>query len=292
MAICNNRMPNGGIRFTRKSTHENELRLYQSYWNELARLYGTYTDYFVYNYQLTAHDFIYGEHPTAPFDPPRGMTLLAEMPNDSLLLSKFGIQTNADATFIIPIQTYREVYGPNAEPKAGDLIRLTELGWDRPGGPGDLNTSVVQVTSCEDVVNPLDGICGIVSSAPLGCNTDAIAYSAYNDPTFFSTLLRGAPVFEITERRDQNMSQQYNVLQGHYVWIVHAKKFDYSYQPEAPREPGNDQVSDETIYGKLSGGSNFPEEAKKYPQNINEESDRNWDYSKHTGNNDSVYGRY
>ena len=117
-------------------------------------------------------------------------------------------------------------------------------------------------------------------------------YSSYNDIETFNKLLRGAPIFEITERRDENMTMNFNMLQGHYVWILHAKRFDYSYQPDAPREPGSDQVSDETMYGKLSGGSNFPEFGKKYNQNVEDESKRIWDYEKRPGNDTSVYGKY
>jgi hypothetical protein len=84
----------------------------------------------------------------------------------------------------------------------------------------------------------------------------------------------------------------YNMLQGHYVWILHAKRFDYSYQPDAPREPGMDQISDETMYGKLSGGTNFPEIPKKYNQNVEDESKRIWDYNNREGSNSSVYGKY
>jgi len=287
--------PNGGIRFTRKSTHTNERLLFQSYWEEQARLYGTFVDYFIYNYRLSAHDFIYGEHPTAEFAAPRGMAILAQFNNDSLLLSKFGIQTDADATFIIPIKTYREIYGPLAEPKSGDLIRMTELGWDRPGGVQDLSTiGNMPTTACDDFVSSLDEICrqSNVEQGILDCRTDSTAYSSYDTSGVFSQLLRGAPVFEITERRDENLTMHYNVLQGHYVWICHAKRFDYSYQPNAPREPGSDQVSDETLYGKLSGGTQYPEDPKKYPQNITDESNEEWDYDTVTGDNTDVYGNY
>ena len=294
MARCSD-SPNAGQRFTRKTTHKSERLLFQSYWKELANLYGSFTDYFTYNYQLSAHDYVYGEQPTAKFAPPHGITILVQMTNDSLLLAKFGIQTDADATFIIPIQTFREVYGPTAEPKSGDLIRMTELGWDRPGGVDDLNVTNLPgpVTACEDMINPLDTICrqAAMDEGILDCNTDSSAYSGYDTSAVFDNLLRGAPVFEITERRDENMTLNYNVLQGHYVWICHAKRFDYSYQPDAPREPGSDQVSDETMYGKLTGGTNYPEDPKKYPQNIDDEAKKEWDYDQ-VGKGDSVYGGY
>lgn len=286
---------NIGLRLNRKSANENERRLFMNWWKEATRMYGTYIDYYTYDYTTSAHDFFYGEQPLAPFSGPTGMLMLAQMNNDSLLLSKFGIRTDADATFIIPIQSFRESFGNNAaEPKSGDLIRLTELGLDRPGGMMDINTTSVSgsLTGCNQIANPLDGVCNnIPADSAINCFTDTLAYSGYDDPSTFNNLIRGAPVFEITERRDENLTMQINQLGGHYIWILHAKRFDYSYQPNAPREPGSDQVSDETLYGKLSGGTNYPEKDKTYTDNTDDAAENNWSYIKR-GNNTNVYGGY
>jgi hypothetical protein len=290
--------PIAGVRLNRKSTNENERRLFQSWWVELNQLYGTYVDYYVYDYSLSAHDSFYGEHPLAPFTGPKPMLMMAQFNNDSLLLAKFGIRTDADVTFIIPIITFRAAFNSNlAEPKAGDLIRLTELGWDRPGGVDDINMLVSETSTCSGLAanDPLKMICEdslVENSNVPNCKTDTIFYSSYNDMETFEKLTRGAPIYEITERRDENMTMNYNMLKGHYVWILHAKRFDYSYQPDAPREPGHDQISDETMYGKLSGGTNTPELGKKYDQNVEKESDRIWDYDKRPGNNTNIYGNY
>ncbi len=294
------------FRYGNKATNSNERRLFQSYWNELNRMYGTFIHYFVYNYELSAHNSFYGEHPLATFElPPVPMTMLAQFNNDSLLLSKFGIRTDADVTFIIPIPTFRAAFNNDrAEPKAGDLIRLTELGWDRPGGWDDPNnfTDTTNVTSCEgrkDYLDPTNDICTIddlIQGTPIDCETIPNFYSEYDnlsgDIERFNRLVRGAPIFEITERRDENLTMNYNMLGGHYVWILHAKRFDYSYQPNAPREPGHDQVSDETMYGKLSGGTLYPEREKQYDQNVEQEKERIWDYETRPGSDDSVYGNY
>jgi hypothetical protein len=290
----------GNFRFTNKMANENERRLIQNYWLELTRMYGTYTDYYTYDYQTSAHDFFYGEHPMAPFSGPTPIIMLAQFNNDSLLLSKFGIRTDADATFIVPIISFRATFNSNAaEPKAGDLIRLTELGWDRPGSMDDINTITTETTSCSGytaAIDVLDLVCGSVVNPALSagetCSTVSNYYSTYNEASAFNSLVRGAPIFEITERRDEDLTMNYNMLQGHYVWILHCKRFDYSYQPNAPREPGMDQTSDETLYGKLSGGTNYPEAPKKYDQNVEDESKRIWDYSGRPGSNTSVYGNY
>ena len=124
---CNNSEGGPDLRIQRKSQNENERLLFQNWWKELIDIWGVYVDYFTYDYALSAHDFFYGEHPTAPFSGPTGMVMMAEFNNDSLMLSKFGIQTDADATYIVHIQSFRESMGSTAEPKAGDLIRMTEL---------------------------------------------------------------------------------------------------------------------------------------------------------------------
>jgi len=294
---CNSNNPYGNnYRVLRKSTNLNERRLFQSYWQELVNIYGTYIDYYTDMYSLTSHDSFYGEDTTAPYSKPTGLVLLAEFNNDSLLLSKFGIQTDADATFIIPILTYRETFGPNAEPKSGDLIRMTELGLDRPGGLNDMNTITAMPTACDERFDPLKAVCRENSEdgAVVDCHTDEQLTSEYDDLNNFNNLLRGAPVFEITERRDEILNMQYNSLLGHYVWIIHAKQYDYSYRPEAPRTPGSDQVSDDTLYGKLSGdnNSNWAENPKLYEQNTEKQSNEIWDYDMHSNSNDSVYGEY
>ena len=79
---------------------------------------------------------------------------------------------------------------------------------------------------------------------------------------------RGGKHFEITERLDQDV-QQINPLIGHYVWLVKAKRHDYSFEPNLPREEKSTQVKDD----------------------VTEASKSIFDYDAH-GNNDDVYGGY
>jgi len=58
-------------------------------------------------------------------------------------------------------------------------------------------------------------------------------------------------MFEITERVDQDNSQ-INPLMGHYVWMLKAKRFDYSFEPNITPEKGSNQVFDDTKYGTLT----------------------------------------
>jgi len=59
---------------------------------------------------------------------------------------------------------------------------------------------------------------------------------------------RDGKLFEVTERVDSDISQ-INPLMGHYVWMLKAKRFDYSFEPNAPLEKGSNQVHDDSKYG-------------------------------------------
>lgn len=62
---------------------------------------------------------------------------------------------------------------------------------------------------------------------------------------------RDGKMFEVTERVDEDNSQ-INPLMGHYVWMLKAKRFDYSFEPNITFEKGSTQVQDSTMYGTLS----------------------------------------
>ena len=279
---CNGQKP----RFVNKNSNANERNMFKQWWNEAIDLYGVQISYFTNLYNLTGHDFIYGEHPTAGFSAPVQMLMLAQMNSDSLLLSKFGIMADADLTLVITIDKFAESMGVlTAEPKAGDLIRMDELGYDRPGGGGYPNSYPYTQMTGESGAN----VCELDNpDAYSSLENGFISGGGYNPMTDW---LRGPNVFEITERRDENIPGQINPLMGHIVWYIKCKRFDYSYEPNAPREHGSNQVSDETLYGKLSGGTPTEEPPKKYPQNVDQEAQKNWDYSAN-GGRDRTYGDY
>ncbi len=62
---------------------------------------------------------------------------------------------------------------------------------------------------------------------------------------------RDGKLFEITERVDEDNSK-INPLMGHYVWLLKAKRFDYSWEPGITPEKGSQQVHDDTNYGTLT----------------------------------------
>jgi len=96
---------------------------------------------------------------------------------------------------------------------------------------------------------------------------------------------RGAKKYEITQRLDQEISQ-INPLLGHYVWLLKAKRLDYTFQSGLSAEPGSDQVHDGTVIGGLSSL-----ETKSYTSDADTESNNVFDYDAF-GNDDDVYGDY
>jgi len=95
--------------------------------------------------------------------------------------------------------------------------------------------------------------------------------------------------FEVTERLDEDVSR-INPLAGHYVWMVKAKRYDYSFEPGLSTEGGSDQVYDDKFSGRMGEGTNSRSPNKSYNGNLEEESKEIFDYSNF--GYDDVYGGY
>ena len=97
-------------------------------------------------------------------------------------------------------------------------------------------------------------------------------------------------MFEITERVDE-MGGENNQLLGHYVWMIKAKRFDFNYELQAPRERLMDQVYDNKADGEQN---NLPKiiETKVYNQFVDKDSDNVFNYVEHPDSNTNVYGDY
>ena len=103
---------------------------------------------------------------------------------------------------------------------------------------------------------------------------------------------RGGNFFQITQRRDQDIGDNMNPLGGHYGWQIKAKRLEYSWELGLPIESDNEQVNDDTFYGKLS--SNIVGELSSAPKSYEGSADQ--DSITHVinmGVNDtSIYGTY
>lgn len=227
------------IRFTDKSIGSNENQLFNNWWLEILSAYGQKVDYYVNQYALSSHDAFYGEDPMAGFAVPKSIVIGVAISNDSILLSRFGIQATSDFTALIHISGYKSIFGPGSEPRSDDVVRLTEFGNDRPNG-------------------------------------------------------RSGAMYQITSRDDEEISQ-INQLMGHYVWIVRGKRFDYSSEPNIPRETVMDQVYDTAFAGMLSGATISAVSAadlKKYPYDIEVDAPQNiFNYGENNVDT-SPYGEY
>lgn len=103
-------------------------------------------------------------------------------------------------------------------------------------------------------------------------------YGGYGDRPGF----RGAPIYEITERDDQNLELTNNLM-GHYVWYIKCKRWEYSYEPGMHSEPLSMQVSDGGDYGRLAGGENPEELTQPYPDSADNSAQCIYDYYDNSG---------
>lgn len=105
----------------------------------------------------------------------------------------------------------------------------------------------------------------------------------------------GGKKFIVTERTDQDVGMNINQLAGHYVWVVKAKRYDPSYEPNVNEEPESYQVFDEDYAGRIVDNAEVkeqPSEQKQYEYSIETENkEKVFDYAKHLIDT-SVYGEY
>lgn len=94
---------------------------------------------------------------------------------------------------------------------------------------------------------------------------------------------RDGRYYEITERLDQDIAQ-INPLAGHYVWLLKAKRFEWSFEPGLSADAVNSQVYDDTRVSGVSGAY------KPYSFDVDNTSKQIFDYSK-TDYSD-IYGGY
>ena len=266
---------NGANGFMDTASLAGEQKLINDIYSEFVQLYGIPVSYYEYGYQLSAHYGIYGEMPTAPFAPPVAMKMIAQVNDDALLLSKFGIMAQTECQMIVNIQDFATAMGNiRAEPIVGSLVRLDFMD-QRPGGKGFPNQQQV-MSAFNFCKNP---------------DEYQTALNNWLSSVNVQDFIRSAPIYEITQKRDYMPNKNLNILGTYSNWYLELIRWDYTYEPNAPREAGSNQVSDETTYGKLSGGTPVAEPAKPYTQDIPGYSNPIWDYETN-GNRDSVYGEF
>jgi len=137
------------VRYLNKDINGRERVNFSGWWREQINHYGTKIRYYTNGYTLTSHNFLYGEDPTKAFDVSGEMIMFTSITNDSIMLSKFGIMADCDMTAVVHISAFKEQFGVDREPKAGDLIEMHEYGGygDRPGFRG---APIYEITERDD----------------------------------------------------------------------------------------------------------------------------------------------
>lgn len=146
------------LRYLDKQFNQQERSNFSFWWKEQIEIYGQEISYYSNTTTLSASNFLYGEEPSAGFDGPKEMVVLLNLNNDALLLSKFGILADSDLAGVIHPDHYTLLYGLSSEPKAGDLMKLSEFGNDRLNYP-KRGPNVFQITEIIDEFqgNPIAG---------------------------------------------------------------------------------------------------------------------------------------
>ena len=176
-----------------------------------------------------------------------------------------------------------------------DSIILNQFGIE---SQGDI-TAFIPISSYESVF-------GEGSEPKSGDLIKLTEYGSTNRPNG-----RGAEIFEITHRDDQNI-QQTIPLMGHYTWMIWAKRYDYSYETNVDPEQVINQINDDergyasgivthegvpVMYNgehviAETGSAELSSTTKTYDQSADELSELIFDYNKNIKSNDDIYGDY
>lgn len=207
----------------------------KDYWTNFIANYGVRVEFWSNAYDMTKHDFLYGENILAGFHNARVIKGYVEITNESRLLAKFGIMTDNDATLLVPISEFQRVFGGNV-PKIGDVWRVMDGACDRPEGQ---TPKVFEISDKIDTVNPVD------------------------------------------------------FLGGHYIWKLTSKRFDFSYQPNAPEETKLGELSDVPFFGQIFPVDKTAESKTTYTNpddNVDTKAKENYDNTEK--NHAYPYGNY
>lgn len=147
-----------------------------------------------------------------------------------------------------------------------NAITLSKFGFESD----DDITAYIHISTFNDVFYSLSGVYDTQYNVVEPKAGDVFQLSEYGNDRPSS---RQGKYFEITEKLDQDIAQM-NQLGGHYVFLLKAKRLDYSFEPNIPFNDsdaatrfegisGNYQVFEDSFSGRLSGGENTESQGKK-----------------------------
>lgn len=105
----------------------------------------------------------------------------------------------------------------------------------------------------------------------------------------------GGKMFEVTDRTDQDVGMNINQLAGHYVWVINAKRYDPSYEPNVEEEKESYQIFDDEYTGRIVDNKevrDLPSEQKAYEYSVQDETNEKvFDYNDYQMSTE-MYGGY
>jgi hypothetical protein len=146
------------VRFLNKTINANERSNFNRWNKEQIEMFGQEIKFFSNLTTLSSSNVLYGEDVVSGFGVGKELVVLLNLNNDSYLLSKFGIVADSDINGVIHPEMYETLFGVGSEPKAGDVIELTEFGSDRIHFP-KRGANVFELTEIIDEfqINPIAG---------------------------------------------------------------------------------------------------------------------------------------
>ena len=163
-----------------------------------------------------------------------------------------------------------------------DALALTQFGFD----PGDEFTGFLHIETFQRTMSASNSYETLNDVEPKSGDLVEIADMGCDRPGG-----RSANIYEITERREQDISA-INPMLGHYVYRIRAKRYENSFEPNAPQEAQNEQVYDDSQFGTLSTNieGDSVSDPKDYAWNVDQDSQDNvYDMD---ANDNSIYGDY
>lgn len=255
-----------------------EQIIYDKSYDELINNFGIEIDYYINTFNLSGANLLYGEHPTSIFYGPITMMMYIELNDSNLSLSKYGFDPGDDLTGFVHIRSFTQTisnYSFYVLDNNNNIITLSD-------GSNLLGTDqrvLLNYLATNQVIEPKSG--DLIDMIALGCTRPGD---------------RGSNIYEITERRDQDIDGNLNPLMGHYVYKLTAKRFEYSFEPNAPQERGNEQIYENSFSGKLSTNISdefYADKASNLKQTLGDidvaSKENVFDMDK---NNTDIYGSY
>lgn len=251
------------------SNFKAEQAIYKSSFEELINNYGVEINYYVNGFNLSAMNTLYGEHPTQEYSEPFVIKCYLEL-EEAISLSQFGMNSDDELKAYISINDFTTKIMTNIVSE-NDLII-----YDNYGNLLIDESEILDfLTANGQRVEPKSD--DLIEVTALGCDRPGN---------------RGSKIFRITEVLDQSIKDGINPVMGHYVWQIYAKRYETSFETNAPMERGNDQVYDNAFAGKVES-TLFPTlstDKKVYDFDVDVDSKNRVYDMDNTDNN--IYGDY